>query len=449
MMATVDGLILASPRMDDDNIRALARDKPVVVINREVDGVPCVVPDVNKGISEAVRSLAANGHTKVAFVAGPPQSWMSARRWEGVQAACEWSRLEAVRLESTKPTVDGGRQVARDVRASGATAVLTYNDLLAIGLMQELQAAGMVVPDQISIVGFDDIFGADFTTPPLTTVRSPLGECGSGAATRCCSWISCTARGRPPPPCASKRSWCCAARADGCCPRASLAGKATPQLVGNLWQPVDKCAAAGRTIELCHSRLPPTQTGSCPRIPERAALRANSCSRVQDLPIISPHGHVDAAVIEHNTPFPDPAALLVSPDHYVTRLIHASGVPLDRLRGSKTAEPDSRARLARVLQGLAAVRGHRLRLLAPHPVRERLRPPAGDQRRDRRCQLRRDFGQAAGARLPAPPALQGLQHRGPGHHGRPPRQPRQPPGDRRRTPRSTAASCRPSARTPT
>jgi LacI family repressor for deo operon, udp, cdd, tsx, nupC, and nupG len=61
--------------------------------------------------------------------------------------------------------------------------VLTYNDLLAIGLMQELQAAGVVVPDQISIVGFDDIFGADFTTPPLTTVRSPLGECGSGATT--------------------------------------------------------------------------------------------------------------------------------------------------------------------------------------------------------------------------------------------------------------------------
>jgi LacI family repressor for deo operon, udp, cdd, tsx, nupC, and nupG len=183
MMGTVDGLILASPRMDDDAIRALSRDKPVVVINREVDGIACVVPDVNKGISEAVRSLAANGHKRVAFVAGPQQSWMSARRWEGVQTACEWSRLDAVRLESAKPTVDGGRQVARDVRASGATAVLTYNDLLAIGLMQELQAAGVVVPDQISIVGFDDIFGADFTTPPLTTVRSPLGECGSGAAT--------------------------------------------------------------------------------------------------------------------------------------------------------------------------------------------------------------------------------------------------------------------------
>jgi LacI family transcriptional regulator, repressor for deo operon, udp, cdd, tsx, nupC, and nupG len=184
MMTTADGLILASPRMDDDDIRALARDKPVVVINREVDGVPCVIPDVRKGIGEAVRSLAANGHKKLAFVAGPARPWMSARRWEGVQAACEWSRLEAVRVESTKPTVDGGRQVARDVLATGATAVLTYNDLLAIGLMQELQAGGMAVPDQISIVGFDDIFGADFTTPPLTTVRSPLGECGAGAATR-------------------------------------------------------------------------------------------------------------------------------------------------------------------------------------------------------------------------------------------------------------------------
>ncbi|WP_306917168.1 MULTISPECIES: LacI family DNA-binding transcriptional regulator [unclassified Arthrobacter] len=183
MMATVDGLILASPRMDDDRIRELAREKPVVVINREVDGVPCVVPEVNKGIGEAVRSLAANGHHKIAYVAGPHQSWMSGRRWQGVQAACEWSGLEAVRLESVKPTVDGGRQAARDVVASGATAVITYNDLLAIGLMQELQAASVVVPDRISIVGFDDIFGADFTTPPLTTVRSPMTACGTEAAT--------------------------------------------------------------------------------------------------------------------------------------------------------------------------------------------------------------------------------------------------------------------------
>ena len=54
-------------------------------------------------------------------------------------------------------------------------------------------------------------------------------------------------------------------------------------------------------------------------------------AKVEGLPIISPHGHVDASVIEKNTPFPDPAALLVTPDHYVTRLIHAGGVPMDQL----------------------------------------------------------------------------------------------------------------------
>src|SRR6478672_7960668 len=64
-------------------------------------------------------------------------------------------------------------------------------------------------------------------------------------------------------------------------------------------------------------------------------------SRVDGLPIISPHGHVDAAVIEQNTPFPDPAALLVTPDHYVTRLIHAGGVTMDQL-GLGNQPADSR-----------------------------------------------------------------------------------------------------------
>jgi glucuronate isomerase len=79
-----------------------------------------------------------------------------------------------------------------------------------------------------------------------------------------------------------------------------------------------------------------------PADPGTRSIARDLLERVQDLPIISPHGHVDAAVIEHNTPFPDPAALLVSPDHYVTRLIHASGVPLDRLRDSNTSTADSR-----------------------------------------------------------------------------------------------------------
>lgn len=79
-----------------------------------------------------------------------------------------------------------------------------------------------------------------------------------------------------------------------------------------------------------------------PADPGTRSIARSLLERVQDLPIISPHGHVDAAVIEHNTPFPDPAALLVSPDHYVTRLIHASGVSMDKLRAQGTGGSESR-----------------------------------------------------------------------------------------------------------
>ncbi|MEI2276057.1 LacI family transcriptional regulator [Paenarthrobacter ilicis] len=182
LIKTVDGLILVSPRMSENNLQLLATAKKVVAINREVSGIDCVVPDPDRGVSQAVRFLAGNGHQKIVFAAGPEMSWMSARRWDAVSDACEWCHVTAERIESTSPTIDGGRKLARTIKASGATAVITHNDLMAIGLMHELQGAGMAVPEAISIVGFDDIFGADFTTPSLSSIRSPLGECGSLAA---------------------------------------------------------------------------------------------------------------------------------------------------------------------------------------------------------------------------------------------------------------------------
>ncbi|MFE4541864.1 LacI family DNA-binding transcriptional regulator [Arthrobacter sp. NPDC056727] len=181
MLPATDGVILASPRMPDARIRELAEGKPVVVINRSIEGIGSVVPDVDPGIGEAVRHLTANGHRKLAFVGGPKQSWMAARRWESFRAACEWSKLDCVLLPADSPTLDGGRRAARDVIGSGATAALCYNDLLAIGLMQELQTASVNIPDEFSVVGFDNIFGSDFTTPQLSTIASPLRQCGAAA----------------------------------------------------------------------------------------------------------------------------------------------------------------------------------------------------------------------------------------------------------------------------
>lgn len=184
MKSSTDGIILASPRMSDPEIRELGEVKPVVVINRRVDGIASVVPDVERGVSEAVRHLTANGHLKIAFLAGSDLSWMSRERWDHLTSACAWAGREAQIIPTLAPTTEGGRLASRDVLASGATAAICYNDLLAIGLMRELQAAGVRVPDDFSVVGFDNIFGSDFTTPPLTTIASPLSDCGSAALDR-------------------------------------------------------------------------------------------------------------------------------------------------------------------------------------------------------------------------------------------------------------------------
>jgi DNA-binding LacI/PurR family transcriptional regulator len=195
MMATVDGIILASPRLSDAEIQELAGHKPVVVINRSVEDVHSVVADTDTGVADAVRHLASLGHTSIAYVAGPERSWMSARRWESIKERCEWSSLSATVVASGVPTVDGGRHAAAAVRASGATAVFCYNDLMAIGLMQELQLAGLSIPDDLSILGFDNIFGSDFTTPPLSTIKSPLGQSGDTAVRRILADLDGTGHG--------------------------------------------------------------------------------------------------------------------------------------------------------------------------------------------------------------------------------------------------------------
>lgn len=181
MMASVDGLILASPRLSDEDIRSLAAQKPVAVLNREVDGVPCVIADAATAVAEAVNRLAVQGHMDLAFLSGPQRSWMSKRRWETIHDAASAAGLNVELILGDAPTLEGGRAAARDVMGNSATAIFCYNDLMAIGLMQQLQTAAVRIPEQRSIIGFDNIFGSDFTSPALSTIASPLRECGTAA----------------------------------------------------------------------------------------------------------------------------------------------------------------------------------------------------------------------------------------------------------------------------
>lgn len=181
---SVDGLILVATRLTDEQIRELAELRPLVVINREVDGVASVVPELEPGIEQMLDHLGENGHRSIAFLAGPAKSWMSGRRWQELLARAADRGLGIVEIASDAPTLDGGRESLTRVRASGVSAVVAYNDLMAIGLLRAAQAAGLTVPGDLSIVGFDDIFGSDFTSPPLSTVRTPLGRMGELAVSR-------------------------------------------------------------------------------------------------------------------------------------------------------------------------------------------------------------------------------------------------------------------------
>jgi DNA-binding LacI/PurR family transcriptional regulator len=182
LMPSVDGLILATSRLEPDEIRSLAEEKPVVVINREVDDITSIVADVDSGIERAVEHLVSLGHTRLAYVAGPRRSWMSHRRWSSIQRSAEAAGIESVAMSSDQPNLEAGRAIADEVVSSGATAVMAYNDLIAIGLMQALIARDVRVPDDISVIGFDNIFGADWTTPGLTSIAAPHTEAGMYAA---------------------------------------------------------------------------------------------------------------------------------------------------------------------------------------------------------------------------------------------------------------------------
>jgi LacI family transcriptional regulator len=171
---SVDGLVLVATRLTDQQLRALSRRKPLVVINRSIEGVEAIVPSIESGIDQALDHLAELGHTSIAYVSGPTDSWMNAARWRLVQTKAQGRGMSVVEFGPSAPTLEGGEAAYRGVIDSHATAVFAYNDLMAIGLLRAAHKRRDTVPGRLSIVGFDDIFGSDFTSPPLTTIRTPL-----------------------------------------------------------------------------------------------------------------------------------------------------------------------------------------------------------------------------------------------------------------------------------
>jgi DNA-binding LacI/PurR family transcriptional regulator len=137
----------------------------------------------------ALRHLFELGHRDIAFMKGQPFSSDSTERWTAICEAAKELQLEiqpelTVQIDIDDPTPQVGYPFAKKLleRNRQFTALFAYNDISAIGAIRAFQEDGLMVPRDISVVGFDDIQGAAYNTPSLTTVRQPLVRMGTIAA---------------------------------------------------------------------------------------------------------------------------------------------------------------------------------------------------------------------------------------------------------------------------
>lgn len=174
----VDGMVLCSPRMAEAELRELAAEVPTVLVYRRIPGVPSVTAEFLDGMRQAVSHLVALSHKKIAYVAGPRSSWANRERVRSLRAVTRKSEVELTEFGNVAPQFHGGVSVADSVLASNVTAVIAYNDLVALGLLHRFAARGVSVPGDISVLGFDDIPLAEMVHPALTTVALPKEEAG-------------------------------------------------------------------------------------------------------------------------------------------------------------------------------------------------------------------------------------------------------------------------------
>jgi LacI family transcriptional regulator len=186
----VDGFALATATLHDRLLAEVAAaDLPVVLMNRlsQDYSFSSVSVDNEQGARMAARHLANLGHTRIANIAGPQDASTGMSRLRGFRdglAAHGLAASEELIAYADRYTVDEGLRCARELlaRPGGFTAVMAANDMLAVGCYAALDEAGLRCPDDISVIGFNDLPFIDRVRPPMTTVRFPHYQLGTEAA---------------------------------------------------------------------------------------------------------------------------------------------------------------------------------------------------------------------------------------------------------------------------
>lgn len=184
----VEGILVCSSRLEDEELRAaLAYHSAVVLVNRRLEGsnVSAVLVDDEAGGRMATQHLLQAGHRAVGFLAGPPVSRSGQQRQKGYRAAFAAARLpyNPHWVQHCSPIVQGGVLAAHELLTTHPelTALFCYNDLVAVGALQACAELGRRVPEDMAVVGFDDIPLAALVSPPLTTCHVARYELGAQA----------------------------------------------------------------------------------------------------------------------------------------------------------------------------------------------------------------------------------------------------------------------------
>ncbi len=192
-----DCVVLCAPRMPEDELVALLDGlRPVVIVNRTSPRitVPCVSIDYGSGIQALAQHLYDLGHRSILYLNGPGQSASNEQRERALTQFEQSAPGLTLQRAAGGAFADDGYAAAGTVIRSGATAVLAYNDLVAIGLLTGLRERGLSVPDDISVAGFDDIAYSRYVSPTLTTASVPLDALGTETWRR----LSALIEGREP-----------------------------------------------------------------------------------------------------------------------------------------------------------------------------------------------------------------------------------------------------------
>jgi len=184
----VDGMILLTGILSDEALRNLAKTMPVVITGRTLTAPGLYALDFNnfEGARLATHHLLSLGHRKIAFISGDPIHPDAAERLRGYRAALEAAgvRYKPALVMPGKYFEESGLMAVERLIDSGEpfTAIFSANDQMAFGAALALHRRGLRVPDDISLVGFDDLAGAEHSIPPLTTIHQAAHELGRLAA---------------------------------------------------------------------------------------------------------------------------------------------------------------------------------------------------------------------------------------------------------------------------